>query len=107
VSSASAVGEPLDPLIHETARLTIIAVLAECDRASFNFLLSTTSLTRGNLSTHLRRLTEAGYVEESKEIVDRKPLSEYWLTRTGRDAYTRYRKAWGSLTGGRKKTLRK
>jgi DNA-binding HxlR family transcriptional regulator len=97
MSAAPALGSVLDPLIHESARLSIVAVLAECDWASFNFLLTTTELTRGNLSTHLRKLVEASYVQERKDIVDRKPLSEYRLTKNGRDAFKKYQRAWKSL----------
>ena len=62
-------GNGLDPLIHEAARLQIVAVLNECDLADFNFLLGTTRLTRGNLSTHMLKLVTAGYVEEQKGFV--------------------------------------
>lgn len=90
----------LDPLIHEAARLVIVAVLNECGSASFNFVLGTTKLTRGNLSAHMARLVTAGYVEENKQIVDRKLLTEYSLTRAGRKAYAKYRAEWTRLTTG-------
>ena len=90
----------LDPLIHEAARLVIVSVLNECQVADFNFLLGTTGLTRGNLSVHMARLVAAGYVEEAKEFVDRKPHTEYRLTTAGRGAFKRYRKAWRQVTGG-------
>jgi DNA-binding MarR family transcriptional regulator len=88
----------LDPVIHEAARLAIIAVLSECGSASFNFVLGTTGLTRGNLSAHAAKLVAAGYVEESKRIVDRKLLTEYRLTEAGRQAFDRYRTEWNRLT---------
>lgn len=91
----------LDPLIHKASRLLIVSALAECEAADFNFLLGTTGLTRGNLSTHMARLVSAGYVNEFKEFVDRKPHTEYCLTRAGRAAYQKYLAAWRRLTGGR------
>jgi DNA-binding MarR family transcriptional regulator len=91
----------LDPVIHEAARLAIISVLSECGSASFNFVLGTTGLTRGNLSAHAARLVAAGYVEESKRIVDRKVLTEYRLTEAGRSAFDRYRAEWTRLTSGK------
>lgn len=91
----------LDPLIHETARLTIVSVLNECGSASFNFVLGTTGLTRGNLSAHASKLIAAGYVEEEKRIVDRKPLTEYRLTDAGRRAFYQYRADWLRLTSGK------
>jgi DNA-binding HxlR family transcriptional regulator len=90
----------MDPLIHESSRLVIVSVLNECQVADFNFLLVSSGLTRGNLSTHMARLVVAGYVEETKQFVDRKPHTEYRITATGRAAYRRYRQAWRRLTSG-------
>lgn len=95
---ASGNGTGLDPLIHETARLTMIAVLNECEVADFNFLLGTTGLTRGNLSAHMAKLTEAGYVEEQKTFVGKVPHTEYRLTGPGRAAYAGYLAAWKQIT---------
>ncbi len=88
----------LDPLIHEAARLLIVSVLNECDTADFNFMLHSTDLTRGNLSKHMAKLVQAGYVEEHKHYLNRKPHTEYRLTRTGQAAFRAYRKAWRRLT---------
>ncbi len=90
----------LDPLIHEAARLVIVSVLNECGAASFNFVLGATGLTRGNLSAHMVRLVSAGYVEENKQIVNRKMLTEYRLTSVGRKAFAKYRVEWTRLTTG-------
>lgn len=92
----------LNPLIHEPARLGIMAALVECRAADFMFLVGVTGLTRGNLSTHLARLTQAGYVFESKEFVERKPRTEYRITDVGQQAYKEYLKEWSRLTGTRK-----
>jgi DNA-binding MarR family transcriptional regulator len=98
--AADSNGSPLDPLIHEASRLTIVAVLNECDAADFNFVLGTSRLTRGNLSAHMAKLLAAGYVDEEKQFVDRKPNTMYRLTTAGRDAYKRYQTAWKKLTDG-------
>src|SRR5271169_1021572 len=90
----------LDPVIHEAARLAIVSVLSESGSASFNFVLGTTGLTRGNLSAHAAKLVAAGYVDENKRIVDRKLLTEYRLTKAGREAFERYRADWSRLTSG-------
>jgi DNA-binding MarR family transcriptional regulator len=81
----------LDPAIHAPARLMILAYLAAVVSADFTFLLKQTGLTRGNLSTHISRLEEAGYIEVNKEFVDRIPRTLYKLTDTGREAIYRYR----------------
>jgi DNA-binding MarR family transcriptional regulator len=90
----------LDPVIHEAARLAIVSALNECGLASFSFLVGVTGLTRGNLSAHAAKLVAAGYVEENKQIVDRKLLTEYRLTPLGRRAFEEYRTQWLKLTSG-------
>ena len=69
----------------------ILAFLAAVDSADFTFLLTQTGLTRGNLSTHVSRLEEAGYVEVKKDFVDRIPRTLYELTGAGRKAINQYR----------------
>ena len=81
----------IDRLIHEPARLMIVAVLSAVDEADFLFLLKATELTRGNLSSHLSRLEEAGYVEIIKRFDGKTPRTICSLTAMGRDALTRYR----------------
>ena len=83
--------EQLDPAIHAPARLLILAFLAAVESADFTFLLTQTGLTRGNLSTHISRLEEAGYVEVKKDFVDRIPRTLYKLTGAGRNAINLYR----------------
>lgn len=90
----------LDPVIHEAGRLAIVSVLSECGSASFNFVLGTTGMTRGNLSAHAAKLVAVGYVAESKRIVGRKLLTEYRLTAAGHKAFERYRAEWNRLTSG-------
>jgi DNA-binding MarR family transcriptional regulator len=83
----------LDRLIHEPARLAIMANLFVVDSADFVFLLNRTRLTNGNLSSHMSKIEAAGYVEVTKEFVDRKPRTMYRLTRRGRAAFNSYRQA--------------
>lgn len=88
----------LDSLIHEASRLLIVSVLNECEVADFNFLLGATRLTRGNMSVHVKKLVDGGYVEEKKEFVNRIPHTEYRLTDVGRAAFDKYRLAWKQIT---------
>lgn len=83
--------EKIDPASHAPARLMILAYLAAVATADFTFLLKQTGLTRGNLSTHISRLEEEGYVEVHKEFVDRIPRTLYTLTGSGRNAIDGYR----------------
>ncbi len=83
----------IDRTVHSPARLMILAQLAVIDCADFTFLLRGTGLTRGNLSSHLRKLEDAGYVSVHKEFVDRIPRTLIRLTPSGAEAIERYREA--------------
>jgi DNA-binding MarR family transcriptional regulator len=74
----------LDRLIHEPARLAIMTVLASVKAADFVFLQRTTGLTKGNLSSHLTKLDEAGLVTIEKTFVRKKPHTNIELTPEGR-----------------------
>jgi len=63
----------IDRLIHEQARLMIMAYLYVVESADFLFLMHQTGLTHGNLSSHMRKLEAADYIEVVKEFVDKKP----------------------------------
>ena len=81
----------MDRIIHEPARLLIVTLLYVVDSADFLFLLNQTGLTRGNLSSHLLKLEEAGYVEIRKEFVKKMPRTMLMLTGSGRSAFKMYR----------------
>lgn len=81
----------LDRLIHEPARLLILTILSTVASADFLFLQRETSLTRGNLSAHLSKLEEAGYIEIEKTFKGKLPLTICKLTTSGRKAVTQYR----------------
>ena len=82
----------IDRLIHEPARLMIMAYLYVVESADFLFLMRQTGLTHGNLSSHMSKLESVGYIEVVKEFVDKKPHTMLRLTDTGRDAFGAYRK---------------
>ena len=98
----------IDRVIHEPARLMIMAVLYELENSDFTFLKRQTGLTRGNLSSHLSKLEEEDYVEICKEFVGKVPRTLLALTSTGRDAFEKYRgdlfRALGSLRSSDKET---
>lgn len=81
----------IDRMIHEPARLMIMAYLYVVKSADFLFLMRQTGLTPGNLSSHTSKLETAGYVEIVKEFVDRKPHTMLRLTDAGRGAFQEYR----------------
>lgn len=87
----------IDRVIHEPARLVLMAHLYVVESADAVFLMRSTDLTWGNLSSHLARLEEAGYVETVKDFVDRKPHTMVRLTADGRSAFDAYRRQMRSL----------
>lgn len=81
----------LDRLVHEPARLVLMTHLYVIDEADFVYLARRTGLTAGNISSHMSRLEDAGYVRISKTITGTRPRTVYALTDAGRAAFDRYR----------------
>src|SRR5512132_4313132 len=81
----------LDRIIHEPARLLIVTILSSVASADFLFLQRETGLTKGNLSAHLSKLEEAGYVKIEKTFKGKLPLTVCKLTASGQKALTQYR----------------
>ena len=80
----------LDRLVHEPARLAILTALSVCRKTDFMYLLRLTGLTRGNLSTHLTKLENAGLIRIEKRFVGRKPNTMVALTSRGRSTIERH-----------------
>src|ERR1700683_1772044 len=87
----------LDRVIHDAARLLIVTMLATVVEADFLYLLQATELTKGNLSTHLAKLEEVGYVEIEKAFRGKIPLTLARLTPKGMAALKSYRKEMMAL----------
>jgi DNA-binding MarR family transcriptional regulator len=86
-------GPELDPVIHAQARLRVVSalsILRDCDRIAFPRLQEELRMTAGNLSVHLRKLEDAGYVEVTKTHHGRTPATLIRLTRRGRLAFEEY-----------------
>lgn len=81
----------IDKMIHEPARLIIMAYLFTVERADFLFLMRQTGLTFGNLSSHMSKLEEAGYIDVEKEFIGKRPNTKLSLTDTGRQAFEEYK----------------
>ena len=82
----------VDRLLHDPSRAVIVAILAAVESADFVFLQRETGLTKGNLSAHLTKLEEAGYIKIEKTFRGKYPLTLCKLTETGREAFAAYRK---------------
>lgn len=92
----------LDRVIHEPARLLLMALLSSVEFADFLFLLKESGLTKGNLSVHLSRLEEAGYLRVEKSFRGKIPHTEFRLTPKGKSAFDQYRKSLGPIVNPKK-----
>jgi DNA-binding transcriptional ArsR family regulator len=87
----------LDRRIHDPARLAILTALSACERADFLFLQRITGLSKGNLSSHLSKLEEAGLVEIEKRFLEKKTQTLVRLSGAGRQAIEAYWKEMEEL----------
>ena len=89
----------IDRLVHEPARLAVMALLYVIESADFTFLVNQTGLSWGNLSAHLSKLEEAGYLEVEKSFKGRRPNTNLRLTTAGRRAFQDYRRRLQQVLG--------
>ena len=82
--------QKIDEVLHSRIRTAIMAVLISVEEAEFKFLKEKVNATDGNLSVHLKKLEDAGYVKVNKSFIDRKPLSKYKITNKGHKAFEDY-----------------
>ena len=87
----------VDRLIHEPARLVLVANLYVVEEADFRYLTNQSGLTAGNISFHMAKLEDGNYVEVEKTFAGRRPRTIYRLTPEGRAAFERYRRVMGTL----------
>jgi DNA-binding MarR family transcriptional regulator len=92
--------EKIDEVIHGRVRLGVMAYLSGAGSADFNGLKNRLQLTDGNLSAHLRKLEDAGFVEIQKAFVGRKPQTTILITDPGRNAFAAYLDAMARLVDG-------
>ena len=87
----------VDEVIHGRVRLGVMAFLSGAGQADFGVLKARLGVTDGNLSVHLKKLEEAGYVAITKQFVGKKPLTTVTLTDPGRAAFVAYLDAMARL----------
>lgn len=90
----------LNRLLHEPARLALMTALSSCESADFLFLQRITGLTKGNLSSHLSKLEEAGFILITKQFVGKIPNTQIALTDSGREAIATHWKQLDELRSG-------
>ena len=87
----------IDYLLHEPARLRLLAYLAVVKRADFTYLLKLSGLTRGNLSVQMTRLGDAKLVKIEKTFQENRPRTMYQLTPKGINALRKYKKSMHAI----------
>jgi len=93
----------LDPIIHQPARLRLMAILVVLERdgwADFTGLKKELGLTDGNLGAHLQKLEDAGYVKVKKKFVGRRPKTSLQATARGKAAFAAHREALREILEG-------
>ncbi|MGB8908905.1 MAG: transcriptional regulator [Candidatus Cybelea sp.] len=80
----------MDELLLSKVRLGVVAELLNFDWVAFSELARSLDVSNGNLGAHLSKLVEAGYVDEDKSFVNRRPLTRYRLTKRGREAFAEH-----------------
>lgn len=98
MESSSAI-EQIDDVIHGKLRLGIMAYLSSVNPASFPELLRKTGTSNGNLSTHLTKLEDAGYIQQEKGYNGKRPQTLIHLTDEGRAAWIKYLDAMKAVLG--------
>ena len=78
----------MDEMLLSKVRLGVVAELLGFDWIAFSELARLLDVSNGNLGAHLSKLVDAGYVDEEKSFVNRRPLTRYRLSRRGREAFT-------------------
>lgn len=89
--------DEIDDVIHGRVRLGVMAYLSSAQKAEFGELKTRLQVTDGNLSVHLRKLEDAGYVTVEKSFVGRKPMTRVALSDAGHTAFVRYLDAMTKL----------
>jgi DNA-binding transcriptional ArsR family regulator len=90
VNAVKQLVDELEPILHEQRRLAIVSVLAAVASLTFTELRDTLEMTDGNLSVHLQKLEEKGFISIDKQFVGRRPQTTCSLTQAGRAAFTKY-----------------
>jgi DNA-binding MarR family transcriptional regulator len=90
----------MDELLLSRIRLGIVAELLTARWIAFTDLIRTLDVSQGNLGAHVAKLVQAGYVEEEKHFVNRRPQTRYRLTQRGRTAFTNHVAALQWLLNG-------
>lgn len=77
----------LDPVAHGRVRLGVLAFLSAQGVGDFTELARALGVGNALLSSHLKRLEDAGYVELERGFLGRRPRTQVRLTAQGATAW--------------------
>jgi DNA-binding MarR family transcriptional regulator len=80
----------MDEVLLSKIRLGVIAELLTSEWVAFSELQRSLAVSQGNLGAHLAKLVDAGYIDEEKSFVNRRPQTRYRLTQAGRTAFVEH-----------------
>lgn len=80
----------IDDLLHSRIRLAVISFLSGCEESDYTTIKNCVGASDGNITTHLRKLEDAGYVSMRKDFVGRKPITYYKISEKGKKAFIDY-----------------
>lgn len=90
----------LDDLIHSPVRLSIVALLAQAEKAEFSFVRDAVEITDSALSKQISALENAGYVKVTKGFVGKRPRTWIALSKSGQQAYEKHLAALRAIANG-------
>ena len=79
-----------EKLFGSPVRVKILTLITLEDGISFTELKRKTGLTDGNLSSHIAKLEREGIIKIKKKFVNKRPRTQYFLTKEGREAFLNY-----------------
>lgn len=80
----------LNGVLEHRVRLAACVLLSRHDAMSFTGLKQVLGETDGSLGAHLRKLEESGYLAVEKTYRDRRPVTWYRLSESGRTSLKRH-----------------
>lgn len=80
----------LDPVIHHPTRLMLFFLLSRNEKMDYLMLMRSTMLSSGNISTHLNKMQEAGYIHIQKTFISKKTHTVISLSPKGKSAYQKW-----------------
>lgn len=91
--------QQINKLLEHRTRFAICALLQRHDQIAFSRFKQLLKETDGNLGAQLRKLEGAGYITVSKEFLDRRPISWYAITDSGKNALEQHLKGLQAMLG--------